>query len=773
MFVKLHILDMKIIGFLIFIVLLAAPQDDIFSQSRTRHREAPTQTKPTTKHRIFPDEYSELDEVPTPSQTQDEALLSHLEKARQKYLQALILIENGDTTVAAKYFDAAIDILNRLVSHPGIELNEDFTDLAQSVIEDHETFIKSPAIANENSSLFVIREKLLDEFEDYSEKVEIHSIEMPAPDTTTYAGMTIPGQYFRFAGDLHVPLDDNEYVQTGIKFLTKNSVGRKFFEKCLRRSTKWFPMMVRIAHEEGVPVEIIYLSLIESGLDPQAVSSAKAVGMWQFMRATGELYDLNTKSSVWIDERRDPEKATRAAMRHLADLYNELGNWHLAFSAYNCGLYCVKRAIRRTGSENPDFWEVRKYLPEETRKYVPLYIATAKIALQPEAYGFDLTLIPFEEEFKYDTYTITEPVNLGALAKCAGISLEELRDMNPELVNSGTPPDVPAYELKIPYSSRQEFITKYSTLTPQEKQPWITHRVTRGETLWRIAREYGVSAHEIADVNGLSGHKARLKIGQELKIPSESAEGRESVARKSSDDNSSESSVDHVVRRGETLYSIARRYGVRVTDLRNWNDIPYSVDNISPGQRLIVAKSAAGDDTKIEKIKKAKIVRHKVKRGETLSEIAENYGATTSSIRNINRIRGNKIIAGQTLKIQTRGDYTPSQPRTLVHKVRRGESLGTISQRYGVSTEQLQKWNPDAIEGTMVFSGTRLKIHDNNYAKGSSSASSNPPKYYKIRPGDTLISIARKFGVSVDSIKRKNRSLDERRLQVGQRIRIQ
>jgi membrane-bound lytic murein transglycosylase D len=766
MFVKLHLLDMRIIGFIITAFLLSFAVEYSAAQS-----EKPA-LKPLSKHKIFPDEYSELDEVPTPSSTRDEALLNHLEKARQKYLQALILIENGDTTAAAGYFEKAINLLNRLVSYPGIELNEDFTDLAQSIIEDYETFVKKPELTEENSSLFVIREKLLDEFEDYSENVEIKSIDMPAPDSLPVAGMPVPGEYFRPKTAFQVPLDDNEHVQTGIRFLTENRIGRKFFEKCLRRSTRWFPMLVRIAHEENAPVELIYLAMIESGLNPHAVSRAKAVGMWQFMRSTGELYGLNDESSIWVDERRDPVKATRAAMRHLVDLYNDLGNWHLAFAAYNCGLHCVRRAMKRSNEENPSFWDIRKYLPKETRKYVPLYIAAAKIAQRPEAYGYDLNEIEFEDEIKYDTYIVTEPVNLNALARCAGISLEELRKLNPELVNSGTPPDLPAYELKIPYGSRQSFIANYATLTPKEKQPWVVHKVRRGETLWRIARKYGVSAHEISDVNNLSGHRARLQIGQILKVPTDPAElQQKSMAAKKS--NGSGESVSHKVRRGETLYSIARRYGVRVTDLRNWNDIPYNNDNIKPGQRLIVARSAVGDSDNIDKIEKPKIVKHRVKPGETLSEIAENYGVTMSSIRNMNRINRNKIYSGQILKIQTSGDYSPSQPKTVVHKVRRGETLSTIARRYGVTQEQLRKWNPRDIKGTMVFSGTRLKVHTNNYAKGSSSSHSNAPKYYRIRPGDTLISIARKFGVSVSSIKRKNRSLDERRLRIGQRIRIQ
>jgi len=401
--------------------------EELSSQQPKRKIKALPQQQTQVTKPLFPDEYSDLDAQRKKEFEFDESFFNTLEQSRQKYLQALILIQKGDTTKAAHFFEEAIVTLNLIASYPGIERNEEFTDLAQSIIEDYESFVQKAEFLDENSSIFIVRNVLYHEIE----KIEVPEV----------AGLDFKSMYYQkepglmsAPNTLAIPLDDNEFVQRNIQFLTTGR-GRKIFTTWLERSSKWFPMMQRIAEQEGMPQEILYLSMIESALNPTIVSSARAVGLWQFIRTTGQMYGLNDANSIWIDERRDPEKATRAAMRHLRDLYIQFGDWHLAMAAYNCGAGCVSRAVRRTNGDI-DFWNVRRNLPRETKHYVPQYIAAAMVAMNPQEYGFNLDSLNFQPEYVYDVYPIREPISLDALAKAAHIEVDEIRCSGILLENS-------------------------------------------------------------------------------------------------------------------------------------------------------------------------------------------------------------------------------------------------------------------------------------------------------------------------------------------------
>jgi membrane-bound lytic murein transglycosylase D len=565
-------------------------------------------------------------------------------------------------------------------------------------------------------------------------------------------------------------------------------------------------MMLKIAKEEDVPPELVFLSMIESRLNANAVSRASAVGLWQFIRSTGQLYGLNDNSSIWIDERRDPEKSTRAAMRHLKDLYIELGHWHLALAAYNCGVGRVRKALAKSEVQNPTYWDIRKLLPRETRYYVPFYIATTKFSLNPEYYGFDPETIQPAEEYLYDTVVIYEPANFDAIAKCANSTEDEIRDLNPELIKHCTPPDARSYILKIPVGKKDAFVDNFSKMSPEEKMPWIFHLVQRGETLLKIAKKYDVSSREIASLNDLKSYKARVNKGDILKIPidkssfiasnsnNDSDEKSKNYEEQSSEINIKEKpgkTIKHVVKKGENLYKIAQIYGVRLTDLRNYNNIPYNSDNISVGDELIIStseESLSESEPVISKIEKPTIVKHKVRRGETLAQIADDYGTTIEDIQQYNRLKRNKIYIGQILKINTteNNKSTSETNRKIVdntgklkitHKVRKGETISTIAGRYGVTESELRKWNPHAIDGSTIYSGDYLTVYTNRTAKGGYTSTAKkvnkPPKYYKIKYGDTLGKIAQKFGISVAQLKSKNKNINEKRLIVGQKIRLQ
>ncbi|MER3329823.1 MAG: lytic transglycosylase domain-containing protein, partial [Candidatus Kapaibacterium sp.] len=312
---------------------------------------------------MFPDEYSVLDKYPIIKENYEKGIKNSLESSRRKYLTALIYIQKKDTTKSADFFSQSLDELNKIASYPGIEYNDDFIELSNAIIEDFEYYITDFAKLEADAPLFIIRDRMISDLENDQTMTGVELLDLPVVDFVSDNSSVLP---FLGPDSLLVPMDMNEYVEKNIQWLTQTKA-KKFFSKWLERSGKWFKMMKRIAAEEDMPEEIVYLSMIESALNPNALSKAKAVGLWQFMRATGKDFGLNDNDSYWVDERRDPEKSTRAAMQYLKQLYTEFGDWHLALASYNCGQGRVRRAIRRTGKTNPNYWELRERLPKETR----------------------------------------------------------------------------------------------------------------------------------------------------------------------------------------------------------------------------------------------------------------------------------------------------------------------------------------------------------------------------------------------------------------------
>ncbi|MFK7873859.1 MAG: transglycosylase SLT domain-containing protein [Oligoflexales bacterium] len=315
-----------------------------------------------------------------------------------------------------------------------------------------------------------------------------------------------------------IPLDDDQpRVQKWLKYYTTR--GRKTFERWLARGLALRNIVVPLLQEEGLPEELMYLAMVESGFNTSALSSARACGVWQFMPATGRMYGLNI--NYWVDERRDPAKATIAAARYLKDLHARFGDWYLAFAAYNAGPGSMRRAIRR--SKSRDYWRISKtrYLKAETRNYVPKILAAMIIGRNPEEYGFETASIQVTD-FPKASIQVTRPIKLEELAGRMKISLAELKHWNPELLRGITPPlhrnKAKHYPFRIPLHHTEEFHSVEPTLSQLEIRDVRMHKIRRGDTLIAIARRYGVSLRKLKEYNrGLSAK--RLRIGKKLAVP--------------------------------------------------------------------------------------------------------------------------------------------------------------------------------------------------------------------------------------------------------------
>ena len=406
--------------------------------------------------------------------------------------------------------------------------------------------------------------------------------------------------------DVDIPL--NARVLQYVQLFSGRLKG--YLEDGLGRGAQYLPMIQDVFRAEGLPLDLAYVPLIESAFKPSAVSKAKAKGIWQFMRGTG--LENGLQHDWYIDERADPEKATRAAAKYLTTLHNMFGDWHLALASYNGGPGRVQRAMKR--SKRTDFWQLSassRYLPRETRDYVPLILAAVVIARNPAQYGLAIAQpeIPRAEQI-----TVYSPIDLRKVAEWAGVSAEIIQELNPELRRWTTPVRATDYQLNVPDGTATKILAALTTAEPEELVSFNRYSVKKGETISTIAKKLKVSRTDLAEANYLST-KARLGAGQQLIIPrapttiltartetpAPVAESRSVDAVAASDVRppvvqsaaaaSGAARVTHRVKRGETLFSIAKLYQTTVSALKQWNRITGSA--IKAGQRLTILRGGA------------------------------------------------------------------------------------------------------------------------------------------------------------------------------------
>ncbi|HEV8125658.1 MAG TPA: LysM peptidoglycan-binding domain-containing protein [Gemmatimonadales bacterium] len=440
---------------------------------------------------------------------------------------------------------------------------------------------------------------------------------------------------------------------------------RERFTVWLSRMPRYESLIRQSLAEQGLPGDLIYLALIESGFSNTAVSRARATGMWQFMRGTARMYGLRVDS--WVDERRDPYRATWAAVRHLRDLRDRFGSVYLAAAAYNAGGGKVSRGLSRLPEEEDDslnsdatFFRLAdtRHLRQETRDYVPKLIAAALIAKEPGRYGFPSFGDSIHvEPLTWDSLLVPDATGLDVVARLADTTVTFIRELNPMYLRLATPPGSRSI-IRIPAGSGDKVRAAYAVLPPGKRVSFREHFVTRGETLGHIAQRYHMSVSELREANPRISTK--LRIGQRLIIPTSGVVvAREAAA---AEDRRAEIhrsvTSTHTVRSGETLSEIAEHYHLSVTQLKSLNGL--RSNTIRAGQRLRVRASSAAPSTTSNRVATTSTTRsststsgyHVVRPGDTISGVAARYGVTQAALRTANGLGSSSVIkAGTRLKI--------------------------------------------------------------------------------------------------------------------------
>jgi membrane-bound lytic murein transglycosylase D len=410
---------------------------------------------------------------------------------------------------ANRMLDKAVSQLDALVQYPGMADRPRFRALYQSLTAEYEATYGVPdTLELPRGEIYDIRRELFAAVNDADASVLLEDIETSRLRST----------------DTEVAMTINEKVKATMAKLLEHP--HRHLYPWLRRSATYFPMIEHVLAEENVPDELKYLALVESGLNPHAHSRARAAGLWQFVASTGRHYGLTV--NPWVDERLDPEKSTRAAARHLRDLYKMFGDWQLALAGYNCNPAVIRHAVRKARRQldrEPTFWDIYDDIPMETRNYVPTFIAAALIVSNPAA--FDLRRVDPGPRYSFDYVPVKGALGLDTVAKLASVDLSSLQALNPELRRDRLPPSQEPYYIRLPYGTYRTFLQNYKALPPQQKSETIVHTVRAGETVGRIAQRYGVKWQAILRVNDMAS--GNIEVGEQLTIPSVSYRGNKEL----------------------------------------------------------------------------------------------------------------------------------------------------------------------------------------------------------------------------------------------------
>jgi membrane-bound lytic murein transglycosylase D len=497
-----------------------------------------------------------------------------------------------------------------------------------------------------------------------------------------------------------IPLSTAEEVEFEIRRFQNQE--RAFFLRSYQRSGAYRPMIIERLREAGLPEELSWLPLVESGFNVKAFSSARALGLWQFIPSTG--YKFGLKRDQFVDERMDPERSTLAAIAYLTELHGIFGDWQTVLAAYNCGEGRVLRVISGQQMNYLDnFWDLYRQLPGETRRYVPRFLATVRIIKNPEKYGFDLANEPLAEPYAYETVTTTRSMRLADIARHTDADEKTLEILNAELRLKVTPNQ--NYDLKVPPGQASTLLAALESIpgapravVAQAGGSLVRHQVRSGESLSSIATRYGSSPDAIAKANNLPRQNL-IRAGQWLHIPV--AGGRQSVAAPPS------SPAQHRVQRGESLSVIAARYGLSVNAIAQANNLSQN-HRIREGQVLTIPGTAERAVVTREASPSVTMISYTVKEGDSLFHLARRFNTTVTQIQRINNFNSNLITVGQVLRIPTESQARASA-EPVRYVVQGGDSPATIARKFNISVDQLLK-NNDLSRKSVIHPGQTLTV---------------------------------------------------------------
>ena len=719
---------------------------------------------------------------------------TRIQKAFTYYRKALKHNESSETNKAGEEFESALKNLNKInyeliLKGENYFWKKDYDELAISVVQD---YLITQSEISQQSLVFEFAKRVS---LNYQKVEQVSSDREPLPDGSD------------------VPLERNAAVDGYIEFFSNTERGRSFIDKSLYRSGKFFPLMRKILKYNNAPEELIYLSVQESGLNPTIVSRAGAMGLWQFMPATGISYGLS--SDGYREDRRDFEKSTDAASHLLKDLYKTYDDWYLAFAAYNAGPGRVNKAIKKSGSR--DFWTLRQYLPGETKNYVPSILALSFVLRNPEEYGFKD--IEYGEPVSFDRVEIKSSVSLQRVSELCETDIESIRDLNPELTNDQIPVyDVP-YELRIPHNSFDKFLANYNKADDIDKSSGFSPSFAGNE----------------------SGFQGEQITGVHYKVENYEPEDIRLIGS-----NNGLQMVNHEFKQKESLGSVSSFYEVRPSDVRIWNNINYgnypaanqklsvyisesrykllfgskekSEENIAEETETSVTKSNTGNNTEItametqtdnslnitapvsneqisspetnnteiqttdEAIKEESSVTETSgnesesnyeetiteEKTNTKSSSSKNTSFSTYTVSegdNLTKIAVENKVTVEELKewndlesdkitIGQKLKISSGKNKTSVHTVAEGENLTMIANEYGITVSALMELND--LNSDIIYSGQKLKVTGNKTSGKNSVKKTEVKKTYKVKKGDTLASIADKNDVSVKELKQWN-----------------
>ena len=550
-------------------------------------------------------------------------------------------------------------------------------------------------------------------------------------------------------------IEYNQGLENIIKSFLKNR--KRSFERLMAVSEFYFPLFEEAFDKQNVPLEIKYLAVVESALNPKAVSRVGATGLWQFMYQTGKQYGLKIDS--YVDERSDPLKATEAAAQYMKNMYAIFGDWDLVLASYNSGPGNVAKAIRRSGGQQ-NYWNIRKNLPKETQGYLPAFLATMYIYEYHKEHGIKPEKAPIKQ-FATDTVMIKRQMSFKQISELIDIPVAQLQILNPSYKLNV----VPAYNgqthfLRLPQDKMAVFTSNESKIYAyvdresnlrerpfQIVRPIVTqdsvntfqrlaqakvryYRVKRGDNLSTIAQKYDVAVDDLKKWNNIRGNK--VAYGKNLKINGVEADQKSTVVAKveidkkgiQKDSLATPTNSIYVVQKGDNLSNIAKKFNVTVAELQDWNKL--TTKSISLGASLQVVKNPIHNEVIAEPVER-KDIAYSVQKGDNLGSIAKKFGASVEELKQWNNLTSNAIAIGNSLIVakneividtnkvtiasfKKKEQYPNTASKESEYYVKKGDSLYSISKKYpGVTISDLKKWNN--ITGEELKPGMKLKIN--------------------------------------------------------------